>query len=524
MTMSQSPRALPATGHVRVAVIGAGFAGLAVAHGLRQAGIDDFVVLERGPTVGGTWRENTYPGCGCDIPSHLYSFSFAPNPSWSRSFSLQPEILRYLEGLVPRLGLERHVVLGVTVESSRWEEGPARWRLATSLGELTADVVVGATGPLTEPRLPADVPGLASFDGPVFHSAQWRHDVDLTGRRVAVVGTGASAIQLVPALQPVVERLVLFQRTPPWVIPKSDRRITGLEQGVYRRLPAVQRAVRAFQYTFRESGVPGFVFRPGLMAGGERVALRHMQKTVKDPVLRAKLTPSYRIGCKRILPSNDYYPALVQPNVEVTGALTAVDGGRAVAADGSAHEVDAIVLGTGFDVTDLPVAHRVTGRDGRTLAEVWEREGRSALRSTTVAGFPNLFLMLGPNSGLGHNSMVYVIESQAAYVVDAIQELTVRRLAAIEPEPRAQRRWNDAVQRRMAGTVWQQGGCRSWYQDPDGRNTTLWPGFTFRFRHLTRSIDMREYAQRLMDPAVTAARAVPDRAAPEGAQQLERTP
>jgi cation diffusion facilitator CzcD-associated flavoprotein CzcO len=243
------------------------------------------------------------------------------------------------------------------------------------------------------------------------------------------------------------------------------------------------------------------------MAGGERVALRHMHKTVKDPVLRAKLTPSYRIGCKRILPSNDYYPALVQPNVEVTGALTAVAGGRAVAADGSAHEVDAIVLGTGFDVTDLPVAHRVTGRDGRTLAEVWEREGRSALRSTTVAGFPNLFLMLGPNSGLGHNSMVYVIESQAAYVVDAIQELTVRRLAAIEPEPHAQRRWNDAVQRRMAGTVWQQGGCHSWYQDPDGRNTTLWPGFTFRFRHLTRSIDMREYAQRLQDPAVTAARA-----------------
>jgi cation diffusion facilitator CzcD-associated flavoprotein CzcO len=510
MTTSEAPvtnGSLPAGGHVRVAIIGAGFAGLAVAHGLRRAGVDDLVVLERGATVGGTWRENTYPGCGCDIPSHLYSFSFAPNPSWSRSYSRQPEILRYLESLVGRLGLERHVVLGVDVQHAAWEDDAARWRLRTSAGELTADVVVGATGPLTEPRLPAGVPGLADFDGPVFHSARWRHDVDLTGKRVAVIGTGASAIQIVPQLQPVVEKLVLFQRTPAWVIPKLDRRYGGLEQALYRRFPVTQRVSRAAQYAFRESGVPGFVYRPELMTAGERVALAHLRRSVGDPALRAKLTPSYRIGCKRILPSNEYYPALTRPNVAVVGALESVDGRRAVSADGSAHEVDAIVLGTGFDTVDLPVARKVTGREGLTLAEVWERDGRSALRATSVAGFPNLFLMVGPNSGLGHNSMVYIIESQAAYVVDAVQEMAARRLAAIEPEPAAQRRWNDAVQRRMAGTVWQQGGCASWYQDPDGSNTTLWPGFTFRFRHLTRSIDPREYAQRPIGPDIAAARA-----------------
>jgi cation diffusion facilitator CzcD-associated flavoprotein CzcO len=505
--------AFPAGRHLRVAVIGAGFAGLAVAHRLRSVGIEDFVVLERGRTVGGTWRENTYPGCGCDIPSHLYSFSFAPNPSWSRSFSRQPEILRYLEGATRRLDLERHVVLDTEVTSSRWEDDAARWRVTTPRGELTADVLVGATGPLTQPRLPL-VPGLAEFEGPVFHTARWRHDVDLTGRRVAVVGTGASAIQVVPELARSVDRLVLFQRTPPWVIPKSDRRITGVEQALYRRVPAAQRAVRAFQYTFRESGVPGFVFRPRLMAGGEAVARRHLHRTIKDPVLREQLTPDYRIGCKRILPSNDFYPALLEPNVElVPSALAAVRHGRAVAVDGSSFEVDAIVLGTGFDITERPETETVFGREGSSLSEVWARNGRSALRSTSVAGFPNLFLILGPNSGLGHNSMVYVIESQAAYVVDAVQAIAAGRLAAVEPTERAQGRWSDAVQRRMAGTVWQNGGCASWYQDPDGRNTALWPGFTFRFRSLTRHVDLGEYERRPVDPGIAVARA----ARPSGA-------
>lgn len=502
------PTAWSRSGHVRVAVIGAGFGGLAVAHELRAAGIEDFVVLERGATVGGTWRENTYPGCGCDIPSHLYSFSFAPNPRWSRAYSGQPEILRYLEDVARTLDPERHIALGVTVHEAHWDDVAARWLLRTSSGPLSADILVAASGPLTEPSLPV-VPGLDEFPGPVLHSAQWRHDVELTGKRVAVIGTGASAVQLIPQLQPRVERLYLFQRTPAWVIPKRDRRLTPVEHAMYARVPALQRAARAFQYTVREMSMPGFVSNPKLLRRtGERLARFHLAQQVKDPELRAVLTPSYSFGCKRVLPSNDYYPALTRPNVQVIPhALSAVEGDRAIAADGTSAEVDAILLGTGFDLSEPPIARLLHGREGATLAQVWARGGRQALRGTTIAGFPNFFLMLGPNSGLGNNSMVYIIESQAAYVVDAVQAMGAGRLAAIEPRPDVQQQWDARMQQRMERTVWQTGGCVSWYQDAEGRNRTLWPSWTFHFRHLTRRADLSEYEQRLTGPDIWAARA-----------------
>ncbi|MBO0815599.1 MAG: DUF4873 domain-containing protein, partial [Actinobacteria bacterium] len=403
-----APAALP--GHVRVAIIGAGLGGIGAGIRLRGAGVTDFVILERAGSVGGTWRDNTYPGCACDIPSHLYSFSFAPNPDWSHSFSRQPEIWRYLEDVAGRYGLRRHLVFGTEVIRADWEAGPARWRLRTSRGEMTADVLICASGPLSEPSLP-DVPGLADFTGEVFHSARWNHDFDLAGKRVAVVGTGASSIQIVPEIQPVVERLVLFQRTPAWVVPRRDRTISEFEKRLYRRVPAAQRLARLGIYVSRESMVGGFTRRPAILKAAQRLALRNLARSVPEPGLRDKLTPDYVMGCKRILISSDFYPALREPNVQVIASgLAKVDGNTLTAKDGTSCEVDAIILATGFHAVDAPIAERVHGADGMSLAQSWAGDMR-ALRGTTIAGFPNLCMVIGPNTGLGHNSMIYMIES-----------------------------------------------------------------------------------------------------------------
>jgi cation diffusion facilitator CzcD-associated flavoprotein CzcO len=507
--VSTTPRdaAWPSSGHVRIAVVGAGFGGLGMAHALREAGIEDFVVLDRGDTVGGTWRDNTYPGCGCDVASHLYSFSWAPNPNWSRSYSRQPEILAYLEDVARRFDLLRHVVLGVEVGNSRWDEQRALWVLETSRGPLTADILIGAGGPLSAPSTP-NLPGLSEFPGPAFHSAQWRHDVDLTGKRVGLVGTGASAVQIVPEIQPKVGRLTLFQRTPPWVIPKGDHRLSNAEHTLYRRFPKLTKVPRAGNYLFREASVPAFVLQPALMRLGELVSRQMIKRQVSDPKLRELVTPDYRLGCKRVLPANEYYPALGQFNVHlVPHAVTGFEGSTAIAADGSRHELDVVILGTGFHVTDLPIGEHAFGRDGRSMNEFWREHGQSGLRGTTANGFPNLFLVLGPNSGLGHSSMIYIIESQVRYVTEAIAAMTVARLAAIEPRDDVQRRYNKTLQRRMKRTVWATGGCSSWYQNDQGQVTALWPGSTLRFRHDTKNVDLREYDVRPLDPAVGQARA-----------------
>src|SRR5215510_3161501 len=306
----------PLPGRVRVAIIGAGLGGIGAGIRLRGAGVTDFAILERAASVGGTWRDNTYPGCACDIPSHLYSFSFAPNPDWSHSFSRQPEIWRYMEDVADRHGLRGHLRFGAEVTEARWDAGPARWRLRTGHGDLTADVVISAAGPLSEPRLP-DIPGLASFPGEIFHSARWDHGARLDGKRVAVVGTGASAIQIVPEIQPEVARLVLFQRTPAWVMPRRDRAITEPERWIYRHVPPAQRLARLGNYLAREPAFGAFVARPGILKAAQRIAARHLARSVADPALRAKLTPRYVMGCKRILLSSDFYPALTRPNVEV---------------------------------------------------------------------------------------------------------------------------------------------------------------------------------------------------------------
>ncbi|TDT95961.1 cation diffusion facilitator CzcD-associated flavoprotein CzcO [Streptomyces sp. 846.5] len=478
--------------HVRVAVVGSGFGGLGAAVRLRQAGVTDFVVLERDTSVGGTWRDNSYPGCACDVPSHLYSFSFAPNPDWPRTYSGQPEIRAYLERIADRFQLRPHLRFDHELRGARWDAAAAHWELDTSQGRYTAEVLVAACGALSDPVVP-DLPGIADFPGEVFHSSRWSHDYDLAGKRVAVVGTGASAIQIVPMIQPQVEKLVLLQRTPPWVMPRMDRDIAPAERWLYRHVPATQRALRTAQWAIRESQTGMFVKRPALLRLAERMARRNLDRHIKDPALRAGLTPDYRFGCKRVLLSNTYYPALAQPNVEVVAsALEQVRGSSVVAADGSEHEVDAIVFGTGFHVTDMPIGSRITGAAGRTLAEEW-KDGMAALRGTTVSGFPNLLFVVGPNTGLGSSSMVLQIESQLNYLVDYLRRLDATGSAALDVTPEAQRRWNEEVQRRMAGTVWSTGGCHSWYLDANGTNTTLWPGTTAQFRRETRTVDLAEY-------------------------------
>src|SRR6266508_721998 len=473
--------------HLRVAIVGAGFGGLGAAIRLKQEGIDDFLVFERAGDVGGTWWDNSYPGCACDVPSHLYSFSFAPNPRWSRSFSAQPEIWAYLRDCARRFGILPHLRLGHEVLRAGWDDGPQHWRVETSGGTWTADVLVAASGPLSQPKVPA-LPGLDGFEGTVFHSARWDHDHDLTGRQVAVVGTGASAIQFVPEIQPRVGRLRIFQRTAPWVLPRRDRALTGAERWLFRTVPATQRLARSSIYWTRESWTLGFL-HPRAMRLPQRVARRHLRTAIPDPALRARLTPDYTLGCKRVLLSNDYLPALARPNVEVvTAGIREVRPHGILTDNGVEHPADTIIFGTGFHVSDSPVGALVRGRDGRTLAEAWEGSPKAFL-GTTVAGFPNLFLLLGPNTGVGSTSVILMIEAQVEYLLRVLGIMRDAGVAEVEPRPEAQRAFVADVDARVRPTVWSAGGCASWYIVRTGRISAIWPGFAWAYRRRTRRFD-----------------------------------
>src|SRR4051812_25916100 len=474
-----------------VAIIGSGFSGLTLAAELKRTGRDDFVVLERANDVAETWRDNTYPGCACDVPSHLYSFGFAPNPDWSSTFSPQPEIYAYIRRVAEEQGLLPHVRFGIEVEAATWDEEALVWRVTTSGGEVCAKSLVSAAGPLSEPSIP-DIPGLREFQGTLFPSASWDHDDDLSGDRVAVIGTGASAIQFVPQIQPEVAKLHLFQRTPPWITPRRDRALTKVEKAVYKRVPKAQIAMRNGIYWGRELfAIPMLHHRvSGII---EKVGRAHIKRQIDDPVLREKVTPDYSPGCKRILVSNDYLPSLDQPNVEVvTDGIAQIREHSIVDKNGVEREVDTIILGTGFHVTDLPIADRVRGRDGRTLSEHWGGS-LQALRGTTVAGFPNLFFVLGPNTGLGHTSVVLMAEAQAGYIRQALEHMERAGVAAIEPRQDAQDAWNAEIERKSQGTVWLNGGCKSWYIDRNGKNSTLWPDHTFRFFAAVKRFKPSEY-------------------------------
>ena len=511
--------------HVHVAIVGTGFGGLGTAIRLKQEGLHDFVLLERADDVGGTWRDNTYPGCACDVPSHLYSFSFAPNPGWSRRFSPQPEILEYPWGVAARYGILPHVRLGHAVLGTAWDETAQRWRIETVRGIFTADVLVGAAGGLSTPSIPR-LAGLDRFEGKVFHSATWDHGVDLTGRDVAVIGNGASAIQFVPEIQPKVGRMVTYQRTPSWILPRANGPVGEGVKSIFRSFPAAQLAARGTIYATTE--LFGLGFRhPALMKPLQKLALGYIEREVRDPVLRAKLTPNFTLGCKRILFSTKYYRALTQPNVEVVSdGIREITAQGIVTADGRERACDTIIFGTGFEVTNTPFSAAVRGRGGKTLGETWDGSPRAHL-GTSVAGYPNFFIILGPNTGLGHTSVVYMIESQIEHVINAVLYMKKHGVTAVEPKPEAQAAFLADVDRRLGHTVWNTGGCASWYIDKTGRNSTLWPDATWRYRRRVQRFDPAEYvlstapvARRGAEPkpSARAVSAVAHASAPGGAQ------
>ena len=476
---------------MRVAIIGGGLSGIGATAMLRRAGIGDVVVFERAGEVGGTWRDNTYPGCACDVPSALYSFTFAPNPAWGRLYARQAEIQAYAGRVACEHGVEQHVVTGADVLSADWDEDAQRWLVRTSRGDWRARALISATGPWSEPVVP-DLPGLDDFAGTVFHSSRWDHGHDLTGRRVAVVGTGASAVQFVPRIQPRTARLTVFQRTAQWVLPKPDRGITPAEQALYRRLPATQRALREAMYLGFELG--GVAQRhPRAIRGLQRLAQRHLRRSVGDERLRRALTPDHVLGCKRMLFSNDWYRALARPNVElVPHAVTAVTRDGVVGADGVERPADTLILGTGFTITELPIARRIRGRDGRTLEQTWGGSPTGYL-GTVVSGFPNLFMILGPNVGNGHTSATVLIEAQVGFAIDVLRTLERDGHASADVRPAVQQAFNEEVQRRLRGTVWNSGGCHSYYLDRNGRNSTIFPGSTLELRRRL-SFKPSEYA------------------------------
>lgn len=478
---------MAAAEQVSFLIIGAGFSGLGAAIRLTKAGYTDLAVLERAGDVGGTWRDNTYPGCRCDVQSNLYSYSFELKPDWSETFPSQPELWDYLRAVSRKHRLERCLRFDHDVTGAAWDAAAGRWHVTTSKGEFSARYLIAGVGALVEPSLP-DIPGIESFAGAIMHSARWDHSWQAAGRRVAVVGTGASAIQIVPAIQPQVEHLTVFQRTAPYVVPHTNHPVRPAVRALYRAVPGAQRLSRALIYWMREMLVFGFVKNPKILRRAEAAWRRHMESAVTDPALRAQLTPTYRLGCKRVLPSNDYYPAIAKPNVSlVTEKIIEIRPDAVITADGEEHKTDTLILATGFHVTDHPMLARITGSDGRSLAEAFA----STYLGTVVPGFPNFFHLTGANTGLGHSSMVFMIESQLAYIADGIAKAEAAG-GRFEVRPEVAAAYNAELQRKLPRTVWGS-GCSSWYLDSQGRNLTLWPGFTFDFRRRTREFNAADF-------------------------------
>jgi len=478
-----------------VIIVGAGFAGMALAIKLKQAGNDDFTILEKAGDVGGTWRDNHYPGAVCDVPSHVYSYSFEPNPEWSQIFAGQAEIYAYMRKCADKHDLRRHTRFNTEVASASYDDTTGLWTTAIKGQEpLVGRYYVPCTGGLSRPAMP-NIPGLKNFKGTLFHSARWNHTFLATGR-AGIVGTGASSIQIIPAIAAKTKALKIFQRTPAWVIPKKQRAISSIMQRAFKKVPALQWVARQLLYWLAEMRALALI-KPRFMKYGQHLALKHLESKVKDKALRDKLTPNYTMGCKRILLSDDFYDAFAHEHVNlVTDGIECVTETGIRTIDGVNHDLDAIICATGFQIGTAP--YPVTGLNGLDLNTVWA-PGAEAYLGVTVSGFPNMFMLVGPNSGLGHNSIIYIIEAQATYAFDAISKMKKHGLKSVAVKTNIQSNYQIELQRRFKGTVWMTGGCNSWYQTDQDKNIALWPGFSFQLRAKLSNFRLSEYELQHLD-------------------------
>ncbi|AWB93595.1 flavin-containing monooxygenase [Aeromicrobium chenweiae] len=478
-----------------IVIIGTGFSGMGMAMKLRASGREDFVVLEKAQDVGGTWRDNTYPGCECDIPSHMYSFSYELNTDWSKSFSGQPEIWSYMRKVADEQGIRPYIDFGVEVTGATWDEDRRVWTIRTASGEdYEARFVVAGVGGLHIPNIP-EITGAETFEGPRFHSAQWDHSVDLKGKKVVVIGTGASAIQFIPIIAQETSQLTVFQRTPPWVLPKNDKPTPEWRKKLFAKVPGAQRAYRDALYWGLEARAIAFNGHLNVLPFAEKIVNRYLAKKIPDPELRAKLTPDYRLGCKRVLQSNTYYPTFLRDNVELsTDGVTEILSDGVIDGNGVKHEADVIIYGTGFHVIDAFDYLDIKGKGGVDLASQFREEGVETYLGMMVSGFPNLAFMLGPNTALGHNSVVFMIEQQTKFVIRLLDEMDRLGAVAAEPTKQAQDEFNEEVQRLVEKGIWTQGGCTSWYLDSQGKNRTIWPKFTFQYWWETRKVNVPDFA------------------------------
>lgn len=473
-------------------IIGSGFGGIGMAIQLQKAGHKDIKIIEKAHGVGGCWRDNTYPGAACDVPSHLYSYSFEKNFPWSKRFAPQKEILTYQQQVAAKYKVDKLCQFNTEVLSANFQEDKGLWELETTQGNFACRFLIAATGQLSVPSQP-NLKGLESFKGQVFHSARWPENLDLSGKKVAVVGTGASAIQFVPEVTKTAAEVTLFQRSAPYVLPKPDRRYSKAEKTLLSRLPIIRSLERLGLYSAYETRVLGFgALHKHTMTLFELNFKRFLRQQIKDKALRDKLTPDYPMGCKRILLSNNYYPALAQSHVTVENqGIDQVTANSIRTTTGEEHAADVIIFGTGFKAADFLSPINVTGSQGRTLTQAWE-DGAEAYKGVSVAGFPNLFILYGPNTNLGHNSIIYMLESQFEYVLRCVKAVSKKKARTLDVKEKVMRRFNDGIQEQIDGTVWQ-AGCTSWYQNASGKNTNNWPTFTFKYRALTHNVDPEDY-------------------------------